>query len=56
MLHEHEMDAMRICGYLADSYNSRAKSKDFARWNENNPDAARALDWAAQEYAKWLTP
>ena len=52
VLHEYEMDAMRIMHYIVDTYHVRSRSSDWAKWNKDNPSDAKALDWAAAEFEK----
>lgn len=52
VLYEWEMDNMRISKWIADSFHSREQAGDWVKWNEHNPSAASALDWAAAEFKK----
>lgn len=50
VLHEYEMDAMRMSLSIANSYHARAASKEWAEWDKTHPEAAELLDWAAEAY------
>ena len=55
ILYEYEMDLMRTSRFLWEAYRARKSSENWADWNKHNPDAARALDWAGQEFEKCQT-
>jgi hypothetical protein len=50
ILHEYEMDAMRMSLYIRQAYRARSSTDDWAKWAKANPEAAQLLDNAMVEY------
>jgi len=52
VLHEYEMQAMRIASTVVDAFRSRERSKDWVEWDKTHPGLSETLAWAAFEYEK----
>lgn len=50
VLYPFEMEAMTITNNIVSAFQARERSKDWAKWEQSNSQAAEVLAWAAKHY------